>query len=168
MNDENRKSVPNLSREELNAKLDELRQKKAGGKTTTRRSFFGRFMGALVTLVTFGWLGGCKKAQVLCYSQPNPNVPDEPEMPDDPEVLCYKVAPNEDGTMPEMPEPDGDDMPEPTCYEPAIPEEEMEEPAEEPTPAEETPHAAESKNTNDSPPAERGSFHERRTQQPRS
>ena len=154
MKDEHRKPVPNLSRKELNAKLDELRQKKTGAKTTTRRSFVGRLTAALVSLVTFGWLGGCRKPEVLCYSQPNEN----PEMPDDPEVLCYKVAPNEDGTMPEMPKPDGEDMPEPTCYEPALPEEEeeeenteeeMEKPAEEPASAEKTPNAADSKGTND-------------------
>ena len=103
MNDENRKPVPNLSREELNAKLDELRQKEAK-RPTTRRSFVRRFMLALLSLVTFGWLGGCKK----------------------PKVLCYKVAPKDDG----------DDI-RPTCYEPAILEEEMNKPEEEPTPTEE-------------------------------
>ena len=111
MNDENRKPVPNLSREELNAKLDELRQK-AAKSPTTRRSFVRRFMLALLSLVTFGWLGGCKK----------------------PRVLCYKVAPKDDG----------DDI-QPMCYEPAIPEEEMNKPEEEPAPVEETPKEADGK-----------------------
>ena len=117
MNDENRKSVPNLSREELNAKLDELRQKEAK-HPTTRRSFVRRFVLALLSVVTFGWLGGCKK----------------------PKVLCYKVAPKDDG----------DDI-QPMCYEPAIPEEEMNKPEEEPTPTEEPAPAEEPAQVEETP-----------------
>ena len=59
MNGENSNPVPNLNREEINVKLDELQQKKTDEKTTSRRAFFGHFVAGLTTLAAAGWLSGC-------------------------------------------------------------------------------------------------------------
>ena len=61
MNGENSNPVPNLNREEINVKLDELQQKKTDEKTTSRRTFFGRFVAGLATLAMVGWLSGCEQ-----------------------------------------------------------------------------------------------------------
>ena len=74
MNGENSNPVLNLSHEEINTKLDELRQKKTEEKTTTRRAFFGRFMAGLATLAAVGWLSGC--------TQNNTEMDESEELPE--------------------------------------------------------------------------------------
>ena len=118
----------NLSREELNARLDALRE-----EAKPRRSFMGWFaalFASFFALLTFG----CKKyvrPEVLCYRHAGDDDEDEPE------PSCYEVPAPEDEENPDgeqepnaeekpegEPEPEGegkpDDEPEIMCYDVAV------------------------------------------------
>ena len=113
----------NLSREELNARLDALRE-----EAKPRRSFMGRFVALFAgffALLTFG----CKKMiqpEVLCYRHPGNDDEGEDEQP-----LCYEAPAPEDGENPDGEQkPDGEakpegkekpeDEPEIMCYDVAV------------------------------------------------
>ena len=117
MKKSNSKPDLDLSRAELNARLDALRQ-----ETTPRRSFLGRIFAVFAGFFTLLTLGCKKWSQPLCYSQPCPESlrpdPSEPE-PSKPE--SSKPEPSK----PEPSEPDDENQP--LCYEPPeLPPEEPE------------------------------------------
>ena len=94
----------NLSREELNARLDALRE-----EAKPRRSFLGRFaalFAGFFALLTFG----CKKyvrPEVLCYRHAGDDDEDEPE------PFCYEAPAPEDGENPDGEQkPEGEEKPE--------------------------------------------------------
>lgn len=93
----------NLSRAELNARLDALRQ-----ETTPRRTFLGRFFVLIAGFFALLTLGCKKWGQPLCYSQPCPESlkPEPSESDDENQPLCYEP--------PELPpeEPEGEPKPE--------------------------------------------------------
>lgn len=113
MKKSNSKPDLDLSRAELNARLDALRQ-----ETTPRRTFLGRFFALFAGFFAFLTLGCKKWSQPLCYSQPcpeslrpdpsepEPSEPDPSEPDDENQPLCYEP--------PELPpeEPEGEPKPE--------------------------------------------------------
>ena len=120
MNNENRKPVPNLSREEIDSKLDELRQEKPTKKLTRRRSFLGCFLAVFWTFLGLVlWM-----LQIV--------------FPEPPQPTCYIPAFPEDELDPERTFPE-DELEEP------VPEEKL-------APTEETPKEADNTGTSTDTP----------------
>lgn len=117
MKKSNSKPELDLSRAELNARLDALRR-----ETTPRRTFFGRVFALLAGFFAFLTLGCKKWSQPLCYSQPCPESL-KPELSEPEPSRPERAKP--EPSKPEPSEPDEENQP--LCYEPPeLPPEEPE------------------------------------------
>lgn len=122
MKKSNSKPELDLSRAELNARLDALRR-----ETTPRRTFFGRVFALLAGFFAFLTLGCKKWSQPLCYSQPCPESL-KPELSEPEPSRPEPSKPEPSKPEPSKPEPsEPDEENQPLCYEPPeLPPEEPE------------------------------------------
>lgn len=119
----------NLTREELNQRLDALRTGEKA-ESVGRRGFFLRLSAALGAVGAFFGFSGCSP-QVTCYSQPcedplpeesenpeTPKTPEEPSSPEKPEESEIAGDKKEEGkeSSPEEKEGEWDEEPTADCY----------------------------------------------------